>query len=121
MVETVRGYLLALMMETDRSAQWTQGEADQLGDLTFTNFMVKTTRITDLILNKEYKRAIASVEASLSLDTRLVSLSTQNFMHVGLALCYLAIGKAEKGGRASGHLAHLVGAGPELHLPGQLS
>lgn len=25
MVETVRGYLLALMMETDRSAQWTQG------------------------------------------------------------------------------------------------
>ena len=96
MVETVRGYLLALMMETDRSAQWTQGEADRLGDLTFTNFMVKTTRITDLILNKEYKRAIASVEASLSLDTRLVSLSTQNFMHVGLALCYLAIGKLKK-------------------------
>lgn len=25
MVETVRGYLLALLMETDRSAQWTQG------------------------------------------------------------------------------------------------
>ena len=96
MVETVRGYLLALMMETDRSAQWTQGEADRLGDLTFTNFMVKTTRITDLILNKDYKRAIASVEASLSLDPRLVSLSTQNFMHVGLTLCYLAIGKLKK-------------------------
>lgn len=96
MVETVRGYLLALMMETDRSAQWTQGEADRLGDLTFTNFMVKTTRITDLILNKDYKRAIASVEASLSLDPRLVTLATQNFMHVGLTLCYLAIGKLKK-------------------------
>ena len=96
MVETVRGYLLALMMETDRSAQWTQGEADRLGDLTFTNFMVKTTRITDLILNKDYKRAIASVEASLCLDPRLVSLATQNFMHVGLSLCYLAIGRLKK-------------------------
>ena len=96
MVETVRGYLLALMMETDRSAEWTQGEADRLGDLTFTNFMVKTTRITDLIMNKEYKRAIAGVEASLALESRLVSLATQNFMHVGLALCYLAIGKLMK-------------------------
>ena len=28
MVETVRGYLLGLMMETGRSALWTQGEAD---------------------------------------------------------------------------------------------
>ena len=96
MVETVRGYLLALMMETDRSAQWTQGEADRLGDLTFTNFMVKTTRITDLVLNKEYKRAIAGVEASLTLEPRLISVATQNFMHVGLALCYLAIGKLKK-------------------------
>lgn len=63
-----------------------------LGDLTFTNFMAKTNRITDLILRKEYKRAIASVEASLMLDSRLISLSTRNFMCVGLALCYLAIG-----------------------------
>ena len=101
MVETVRGYLLALMMETDRSAKWTQGDADRLGDLTFTNFMVKTTRITDLVLNKEYKRAIAGVEASLELEPRLISTATQNFMHVGLALCYLAIGKLKK---ASEHL-----------------
>ena len=96
MVETVRGYLLALMMETDRSAAWTQGGADRLGDLTFTNFMVKTTRITDLVLNKEYKRAIAGVEASLELEPRLISTATRNFMHVGLALCYLAIGKLKK-------------------------
>ncbi|WP_130869319.1 helix-turn-helix transcriptional regulator [Intestinimonas massiliensis (ex Afouda et al. 2020)] len=91
MAETVRGYLLGLMMEPDRSAEWTRGPADMLNDLTFTNFMVKTNRITDLILRKEYKRAIASVEASLSLDSRLISLSTRNFMCVGLALCYLAI------------------------------
>ena len=64
----------------------------KLAVLTFTNFMAKTNRITDLILRKEYKRAIASVEASLSLDSRLISLSTRNFMCVGLALCYLAIG-----------------------------
>ncbi|MGO5116264.1 LuxR C-terminal-related transcriptional regulator [Candidatus Avoscillospira sp. LCP25S3_F1] len=92
MAETVRTYLLGLMMEPDRSAAWARGEADMLGDLTFTNFMAKTNRITDLILRKEYKRAIASVEASLQLDSRLISLSTRNFMCVGLALCYLAIG-----------------------------
>lgn len=63
-----------------------------LGDLTFTNFMAKTNRITDLILKKEYKRAIASVEASLQLDSRLISLSTRNFMCVGLSLCYLSMG-----------------------------
>ena len=105
MVETVRGYLLALMMETDRSAKWTQGEADRLGDLTFTNFIVKTTRITDLILNKEYKRAIAGVEASLALEPKMISVATRNFMHVGLALCYLAIGKPKK---AAEHLDYAL-------------
>lgn len=96
MVETVRGYLLGLMMETGRSALWTQGDADALDDLTFTTFMIKTCRITDLLLKKEYKRAIASVEASLQLDPRLISTSTQNFMYCGLALCYLAIGRVIK-------------------------
>lgn len=96
MAETVRTYLLGLMMEPDRSAAWARGSADVLGDLTFTNFMVKTNRITDLILKKEYKRAIASVEASLQLDSRLISLSTRNFMCVGLALCYLAMGSIPK-------------------------
>ncbi|MBR3508441.1 MAG: hypothetical protein IKO03_06720 [Lachnospiraceae bacterium] len=96
MVETVRGYLLGLMMETGRSALWTQGEADQLSDLTFTTFMIKTCRITDLLLKKEYVKAIASVEASLGLDERLISTSTRNFMYCGLALCYLAIGRVIK-------------------------
>ena len=93
MVETVRGYLLGLMMETGRSALWTRGEADSLADLTFTNFMIKTCRITDLLLKKEYKRAIASVEAALQLDSRLISTSTRNFMYCGLALSYMAIGR----------------------------
>ncbi len=96
MVETVRGYLLGLMMETGRSALWTQGEADALSDLTFTNFMVKTCRITDLLLKKEYKQAIASVEASLQLDSRLISTATQNFMYCGLALASMAIGRLIK-------------------------
>ncbi len=96
MVETVRGYLLGLMMETGRSALWTQGEADSLADLTFTNFMIKTCRITDLLLKKEYKRAIASVEAALQMDRRLISTSTRNFMYCGLALSYMAIGRLIK-------------------------
>ena len=96
MTETVRGYLLGLMMQPNRSALWTQGAADSLSDLTFTNFMIKTCRITDLLLRKEYQRAIASVEASLELDARLVSAAARNFMYSGLALCYLAIGQLGK-------------------------
>ena len=96
MVETVRGYLLGLMMETSRSAMWTQGEADSLTDLTFTNFMVKTCRITDLLLKREYKQAIASVETSLLMDERLISVPTRNFMYCGLALCYMAVGRLIK-------------------------
>ncbi len=96
MVETVRGYLLGLMMETGRSALWTQGRADSLSDLTFTNFMIKTCRITDLLLKKEYQRAIASVEASLRLDPRLISAAARNFMYCGLTLCYMAIGRPGK-------------------------
>lgn len=96
MTETVRGYLLGLMMQPNRSALWAQGAADSLSDLTFTNFMIKTCRITDLLLRKEYQRAIASVEASLELDTRLVSAAARNFMYSGLALCYLAIGQLGK-------------------------
>ena len=96
MVETVRGYLLGLMMETGRSALWTQGEADSLSDLTFTNFMTKTCRITDLLLKKEYKKAIASVETSLEMDARLISTPTRNFMYCGLALAYMAVGRLMK-------------------------
>ena len=96
MVETVRGYLLGLMMETSRSAIWTQGEADSLTDLTFTNFMIKTCRITDLLLKKEYKMAIASVETSLAMDERLITVPTRNFMYCGLALGYMAIGRLLK-------------------------
>jgi LuxR family maltose regulon positive regulatory protein len=48
------------------------------------------------LLKKEYKRAIASVEASLRLDPRLISTPTRNFMCCGLALGYLAIGKVFK-------------------------
>lgn len=96
MVETVRGYLLGLMMETGSSPLWTQGEADALSDLTFTNFMIKTCRITDMLLKKEYKRAIASVESSLGLEHQLISTPTRNFMYCGLALCYLAIAKPFK-------------------------
>lgn len=96
MAETVRGYLLGLMMETGQSAIWTQGEADALSDLTFTTFMVKTCRITDLLLKKEYKRAIASVEISLKLDERLITCATRNFMYCGLALCYMAVGRLIK-------------------------
>ncbi|MEG2450726.1 MAG: hypothetical protein RSB09_03220, partial [Clostridia bacterium] len=92
MTETVRGYLLALLMETQDSSSWTREWTCSGTELTFTNFMVKTTQITDLILHKEYKRAIANIEATLKLDKRLISLPTENFMRVGLALCYLAIG-----------------------------
>jgi tetratricopeptide (TPR) repeat protein len=84
------------MMETGRSALWTQGEADSLADLTFTNFMVKTCRITDLLLKKEYKKAIASVETSLEMDPRLISTPTRNFMYCGLALAYMAVGRLVK-------------------------
>ena len=93
MVETVRGYLLGLLMETGRSALWAQGGADALTDLTFTNFMIKTCRITDLLLKREYQRAIASVEASLQLDPRLISAAARNFMYCGLALSYMALGR----------------------------
>ena len=109
MVETVRGYLLGLMMETGRSALWTRGEADSLADLTFTNFMIKTCRITDLLLKKEYKRAIASVEAALQLDPRLISTSTRNFMYCGLALSYMAIGRLLKAAEYLDKSLSLVG------------
>ncbi|MEG2562099.1 MAG: LuxR C-terminal-related transcriptional regulator, partial [Clostridia bacterium] len=92
MTETVRGYLLALLLETQDSSSWTREWTCSGTELTFTNFMVKTTQITDLILHKEYKKAIANIEATLKLDKRLISLPTENFMRVGLALCYLAIG-----------------------------
>ena len=67
--------------------------------------MIKTCRITDLLLKKDYQRAIASVEASLQLDARLISTAVRNFMYCGLSLCYLAIGKLEKA-------TELAAAGP---------
>lgn len=91
MEETVRSYLLALMMETGRSADWTLGEADSLTDLTFTNFLVKLSRTTDLVINKEYRRAIAGIEATMHLDKRLLSMPALSMMYVGLVMCHMAI------------------------------
>lgn len=96
MIETVRTYLWGLLMETQDTSDWVWEHDLPGSELTFTNFMVKTAQITHLILHKEYKKAIANVEASLTLDKRLISLPTQNFMHVGLALCYLAVGNVVK-------------------------
>lgn len=96
MIGTVRGYLLGLLMETQNSTCWARNWEFSSSSLTFTNFMVKTTQITDMILHKEYRKAIANIEASLTLDKRLISLPTQNFMHVGLTLCYLVIGNIKK-------------------------
>lgn len=93
MEETVRSYILALMMETAHSAEWTQGEADTLTDLSFTNFMAKLSRTTDLILKKEYRYAIAGIEASLQLDSRMLSVPARSMMYVGLMMCCLAIGR----------------------------
>lgn len=93
MEETVRSYIFALMMETGRSPEWTLGEADSLTDLTFTNFLVKLSRTTDLVLKKEYRRAIAGIEASLHLDRRLLSMPALSMLYVGLVMCHMAIGR----------------------------
>lgn len=49
---------------TEDAAQWTQGGADALPDLTFTNFMIKTCRITDLLpsIAAKHERAIRDLD-----------------------------------------------------------
>lgn len=93
MEESVRSYVFAIMMETEHSAEWTRGEADGLTDLTFTNFIVKVSRATDLIKKREYNRAIAGIEASMHLDRRILSMPARSMMYVGLILCHMAVGR----------------------------
>lgn len=93
MIESVRAHLLALVMETQKSVLWSSGDADQMNNLIFVNYMVKTTCVTDMMLKGEYRKAIASIESFLLQDERLISLPTKNIMNIGLALCYLIIGK----------------------------
>ena len=109
MEETVRSYVLALMMETGRSADWTLGEADSLTDLTFTNFIVKLSRTTDLVLKKEYRHAIAGIEATLHLDWRLLSMPALSMMYVGLVMCHMAIGRMPEAMEYVDKVLELVG------------
>ncbi len=98
MVESVRSYLLAIMMETNDAVSWAKGDASEYKQLTFANCIVKTCRITDLLLRKEYKKVIGNLEASLFMEPLLISQATRNFMYVGLALSYLALGRFLKAG-----------------------
>lgn len=109
MEETVQSYVLALMMETGRSADWTLGEADSLTDLTFTNFLVKLSRTTDLVMKKEYRHAIAGIEATLHLDERLLSMPARSMMYVGLVMCHMAIGRMPEAMEYVGKVLELVG------------
>lgn len=92
MLETVRGYLMGLMLLIQRYPAWVRDDGDAQMDLTFVNFLVYQSRVTDLVLKKKYRHALACIEALLGCDQRLCSAATRNFMLAGLALCYLATG-----------------------------
>lgn len=96
MLETVRGYLLGILLETQKTADWVQATNQSKMNLTFMNFMIYQSRVTDMILNKKYKQAIACTEVLLTFDKRLCSVATKNFMYVGLALCYLVLGNIKR-------------------------
>jgi len=100
MLETVRGYLLGLLLQTQSYPPWVSDDGNVEMNLTFVNFMIYQSRITDLVLKKQYKFAIARIEVLLRSDPRLATAACRNFMHAGLALCYLAIGRINKAAEA---------------------
>ena len=100
MMETIRGYVLGMMLETQRTPAWAQDQEGAAMNLTFNNFMIYQSRVTDMILAKAYRKAIACIEILLKTDRRLCSAATRNFMLGGVALCNLAVGRIGKAAEA---------------------
>lgn len=96
MLETVRGYLSGLLLMVHNYPVWARDSGAALTQLTFANFLVHQSRVTDLVLQKDYVHAIARIEVLLASDERLASVATRIFMLAGLALCCLATGRIGK-------------------------
>jgi LuxR family maltose regulon positive regulatory protein len=100
MLESVRGYLMGLMLLTQHYPAWARDDGGAQMNLTFVNFLVYQSRVTDLVLQKKYGQAIARIEVLLRCDPRLGSAAARNFMLAGLALCYLAIVRVNRAAEA---------------------
>ena len=105
MKETVQSYFAMLQPKESRLRKRLQAASNRLYDLNFTNSAIKGVRIPRIILKKNYHKAIGILEVALKIDTRLIALPSQLFIHTNLALCYFAIGRSRK---AAEHLEELL-------------
>ena len=97
MIEVARSYLLALMLEPHKSVhKWTRMTSDSVADVNFRNLIVKQNRITEMVVNKDYVRAIASLESFLRIDSRLLSVAVKGRVLSSLALINLVVGRTSK-------------------------
>lgn len=98
MLEGVRSYLMGLLIEPQQGATWTQGDADPLSYLNYSTVVANNCRITDMVVKKEYRKAIASMEAYLDQDPRLITLPVRVLTYCGLALANMARGHMVRAG-----------------------
>lgn len=97
MTEVSRSYLLALLFEPQKSSHsFTRMKEDAVTDVNFSNLIVKQNRITEMVIRKEYIRAIASLEAFLKIDARLLSAAVRGRILSSLALINLMMGRVLK-------------------------
>lgn len=97
MIEVARSYLLALMLEPHKSVHsWTRMTSDSVTDVTFSNLIVKQSRITEMVIKKNYRQAIASLEAFLKVDYRLISVAVKGRILTSLSLINLVMGRTKK-------------------------
>lgn len=91
MIDTARSFLLGLMVETQKAPSWTREGEDLKMNLIFSNYIVYQPRVTDMVINREYQRAFALIEALLKGDKRYLSAGVLTFLYAGLALCAMGI------------------------------
>ena len=97
MTEVARSYLLALLFEPHKSSHsFTRMQEDSVTDVNFNNLIVKQNRITEMVIRKDYMRAIASLESFLKIDSRLLSAGVRGRILSSLALINLVMGRALK-------------------------
>lgn len=90
MLDTARAMLRSMMEQTQQAPLWARQGVQREENLSIaTYYMTRHAYITQIMLERDYSRAIGIMEAMLRLDRRLCNLVTEYYLYVGMALSYL--------------------------------
>jgi len=93
MLDTARAMLRSMMAQNAPGIPKTGGLPSHEPPLSLTTLMTQHIRVTELMLGGEYRQALGLMQAALGMPQRICNTVTRYYMHVGVSLAQLGLGR----------------------------